>query len=121
MSTTPVMSHVVSLHVTEPVTMILGGGDILVEEGDTMNLTCLVKVSTEHQTDGEMTWWCVLRTVRSPLSSYSGSTMTRKYLTTLPGAASVRSQRKVDTESANLTFRCSVTHLKQKSSTQIST
>lgn len=46
-STTPVMSHVVSLHVTEPVTIILGGGDILVEEGDTMNLTCLVKDSPE--------------------------------------------------------------------------
>ena len=44
MSTTPVRSHIVSLQVTEPLTQILGGHDIFVEEGDTMNLTCIVKV-----------------------------------------------------------------------------
>ena len=42
-STTPVMSHIVSLQVTQPRTIILGGDNIFVEEGDTMNLTCLVK------------------------------------------------------------------------------
>ena len=44
-STTPVRSHIVSLQVTEPLTQILGGEDIFVEEGDTMNLTCIVKVN----------------------------------------------------------------------------
>ena len=42
-STTPVMSHIVSLQVTQPRTLILGGDNVFVEEGDTMNLTCLVK------------------------------------------------------------------------------
>jgi len=46
-STTPVMSHIVSLQVTQPRTIILGGDNIFVEEGDTMNLTCLVKDSPE--------------------------------------------------------------------------
>merc|ERR1712013_321595 len=46
-STTPVMSHVVHLSVTEPVTEILGGDDIYVQEGVTMNLTCLVRDSPE--------------------------------------------------------------------------
>ena len=44
-SSTPVMSHIVSLRVTQPRTLILGGENVFVEEGDTMNLTCLVKES----------------------------------------------------------------------------
>ena len=41
-SSTPVMSHILALAVTEPVTEILGGPDIYVEEGATMNLSCVV-------------------------------------------------------------------------------
>ena len=41
-SSAPVMSHVLHLAVTEPVTEILGGPDIYVEEGATMNLSCVV-------------------------------------------------------------------------------
>ena len=36
------MSHVIHLAVTEPVTEILGGEAVYVEEGATMNLTCVV-------------------------------------------------------------------------------
>lgn len=46
-STTPVMSHLVYLTVAEPYTVILGGQDIFLEEGFTMNLTCLVRDSPE--------------------------------------------------------------------------
>jgi len=46
-STTPVMSHLVHLEVTEPVTQILGGPHIYIEEGLPMNLTCIVKDSPE--------------------------------------------------------------------------
>jgi len=46
-STTPVMSHHVYLKVAEPYTEILGGPNIYLEEGFTMNLTCLVKDSPE--------------------------------------------------------------------------
>jgi len=46
-STTPVMSHLVYLTVAEPYTEILGGPDIFLEEGFTMNLTCLVRDSPE--------------------------------------------------------------------------
>jgi len=46
-STTPVMSHRVYLTVAEPVTEILGAPDIYVEEGATMNLTCMVRDSPE--------------------------------------------------------------------------
>jgi len=46
-SSTPVMSHVVHLDVTEPVTEIVGSPDIYMEEGVTMNLTCIVKDSPE--------------------------------------------------------------------------
>ena len=45
-SSTPVMSHIVSLQVTQPRTLILGGENVFVEEGETMNLTCLVKGNT---------------------------------------------------------------------------
>ena len=37
----------VTIHVSEPVTEILGGSDIYVQEGVTMNLTCIVKDSPE--------------------------------------------------------------------------
>lgn len=46
-STTPVMSHIIHLAVTEPVTEIVGAPDVYVEEGATMNLTCIVKDSPE--------------------------------------------------------------------------
>jgi len=46
-STTPVMSHYVYLKVAEPHTEILGGPSIFIEEGATMNLTCVVKESPE--------------------------------------------------------------------------
>jgi len=46
-SSTPVMSHHVYLTVAEPYTEILGGPDIYLEEGFTMNLTCIVRESPE--------------------------------------------------------------------------
>ena len=48
-SSAPVMSHVLHLAVTEPVTEILGGPDIYVEEGATMNLSCVVSGSAANQ------------------------------------------------------------------------
>ena len=41
------MSHIIHLAVTEPVTEIVGAPDVYVEEGATMNLTCIVKDSPE--------------------------------------------------------------------------
>merc|ERR1719150_3203825 len=46
-SSTPIISHLVYLDIAEPYTEILGGPDIYLEEGFTMNLTCLVKDSPE--------------------------------------------------------------------------
>jgi len=46
-SSTPVTSHLVYLNIAEPFTEILGGPDIYLEEGFTMNLTCLVRDSPE--------------------------------------------------------------------------
>jgi len=46
-STTPVMSHYVILNVAEPITEILGGPNIYLEEGNNLNLTCVVKDSPE--------------------------------------------------------------------------
>jgi len=46
-SSTPVISHLVYLNIAEPFTEILGGPDIYLEEGFTMNLTCLVRDSPE--------------------------------------------------------------------------
>ncbi|XP_042878555.1 zwei Ig domain protein zig-8-like [Penaeus japonicus] len=40
--TTPPRSHFVSLHIIEPRTEILGGGDLHINTGSTINLTCLV-------------------------------------------------------------------------------
>ena len=52
-SSTPVMSHILALAATEPVTEILGGPDIYVEEGATMNLSSVVsqQPSTVHCRD----------------------------------------------------------------------
>eukprot|EP00092_Neocalanus_flemingeri_P073501 GFUD01090696.1.p1 GENE.GFUD01090696.1~~GFUD01090696.1.p1 ORF type:complete len:149 (-),score=18.68 GFUD01090696.1:243-689(-) len=41
------MSHYVYLEVTEPRTSILGGPDIYLSEGDTLNITCLTE-SPQH-------------------------------------------------------------------------
>jgi len=46
-STTPVMSHHVFLNVAEPITEILGGPNIYLEEGNNLNLTCVVRDSPE--------------------------------------------------------------------------
>jgi len=46
-STTPVMSHYVYLSVAEPVTEIVGGPELHLDEGSTMNLTCIVRDSPE--------------------------------------------------------------------------
>lgn len=40
--TTPPRSHFVTLHIIEPRTVILGGGDLHINTGSTINLTCLV-------------------------------------------------------------------------------
>ena len=49
-STTPPTSHVVNLVVAEPRTEILGGPDIHLKEGSTMNLTCVISDSPEPPT-----------------------------------------------------------------------
>lgn len=46
-STTPPTSHVVYLKIAEPKTAILGGPDIHLKEGSTMNLTCVITDSPE--------------------------------------------------------------------------
>ncbi|XP_016842611.1 zwei Ig domain protein zig-8 isoform X7 [Nasonia vitripennis] len=46
-STTPHMSHFVHLNVVEPVTEILGGPDLYIDRGSTINLTCIVLHSPE--------------------------------------------------------------------------
>ncbi|XP_045139314.1 zwei Ig domain protein zig-8-like [Portunus trituberculatus] len=46
-STTPPMSHFIRLRVVEPHTHILGGPDLHVNTGSTINLTCLVEYSPE--------------------------------------------------------------------------
>ncbi|XP_011504539.1 PREDICTED: protein turtle homolog B-like isoform X3 [Ceratosolen solmsi marchali] len=47
LSTTPHMSHFVHLNVVEPVTDILGGPDLYIDRGSTINLTCIVLHSPE--------------------------------------------------------------------------
>jgi len=54
-STTPVMSHYVYLFVSDPQTTILGGPALYFSEGDTINITCLVKDSPEPPTS--MFWY----------------------------------------------------------------
>jgi len=46
-STTPIISHYVFLDVTEPETEILGGPEIYIEGGSTLNLTCVIRGSPE--------------------------------------------------------------------------
>jgi len=46
-STTPPNSHIVTLTIAEPKTAILGGPDIHLKEGSTMNLTCIITDSPE--------------------------------------------------------------------------
>ncbi|XP_008552857.1 kin of IRRE-like protein 3 [Microplitis demolitor] len=46
-STTPHMSHFVYLNVVEPTTEILGGPDLYIDHGSTINLTCIVLNSPE--------------------------------------------------------------------------
>ncbi|XP_044737636.1 zwei Ig domain protein zig-8-like [Chrysoperla carnea] len=46
-STTPPIGHSMHLSVVEPITTVLGGPDIYINRGSTMNLTCIVKHSPE--------------------------------------------------------------------------
>ncbi|ODM93522.1 Lachesin [Orchesella cincta] len=46
-STTPHLSHYVHLGVVEPVTEVIGGPDLFIDRGSTINLTCTVKHSPE--------------------------------------------------------------------------
>uniref|UniRef100_A0A6A7G484 Lachesin-like n=1 Tax=Hirondellea gigas TaxID=1518452 RepID=A0A6A7G484_9CRUS len=46
-STTPPTSHFISLNVVEPQTTILGGPDIHINKGSTINLTCVIQFSPE--------------------------------------------------------------------------
>ncbi|XP_047003926.1 zwei Ig domain protein zig-8-like [Schistocerca americana] len=46
-STTPHMSHFVHLNVVEPTTEIVGGPDLYIDRGSTINLTCIVLYSPE--------------------------------------------------------------------------
>ncbi|GLG92405.1 Uncharacterized protein GBIM_00114 [Gryllus bimaculatus] len=46
-STTPPIGHPVFLTVVEPVTEVLGGPDLFIDRGSTINLTCLVRFAPE--------------------------------------------------------------------------
>ncbi|XP_069157550.1 zwei Ig domain protein zig-8 isoform X2 [Procambarus clarkii] len=46
-STTPPMSHFIRLNVVKPYTSILGGPDMYINKGSTINLTCVVEFSPE--------------------------------------------------------------------------
>ncbi|XP_021934398.1 zwei Ig domain protein zig-8 [Zootermopsis nevadensis] len=46
-STTPPVGHPVYLTVVEPITEILGGSDLFINRGSTINLTCLVRFAPE--------------------------------------------------------------------------
>ncbi|XP_054287198.1 lachesin-like isoform X2 [Macrosteles quadrilineatus] len=46
-STTPHMSHYIHLNVVEPTTDIIGGPDLFIDRGSTINLTCVVLYSPE--------------------------------------------------------------------------
>ncbi|CAH2063665.1 unnamed protein product, partial [Iphiclides podalirius] len=46
-STTPHMSHYIHLNVVEPTTEIIGGPDLYIDRGSTINLTCVVLYSPE--------------------------------------------------------------------------
>ncbi|CAG9859870.1 unnamed protein product [Phyllotreta striolata] len=45
--TTPPMGHTMILSVVEPITTLLGGPEMYINKGSTMNLTCIVKHSPE--------------------------------------------------------------------------
>ncbi|KAA0202925.1 hypothetical protein HAZT_HAZT001158 [Hyalella azteca] len=46
-STTPPTSHFIGLNVVEPQTKILGGPDLHINKGSTINLTCVIQFSPE--------------------------------------------------------------------------
>ncbi|KAL5243111.1 hypothetical protein ACI65C_010521 [Semiaphis heraclei] len=46
-STTPPIGHAMVLTVVEPITTIIGGPDMFINKGSTMNLTCIIKHSPE--------------------------------------------------------------------------
>ncbi|XP_076028342.1 uncharacterized protein LOC143017463 [Oratosquilla oratoria] len=46
-STTPPKSHFIKLNVVEPLTRVLGGPDMYINKGSTINLTCVVDYSPE--------------------------------------------------------------------------
>ncbi|XP_050681560.1 uncharacterized protein LOC126976969 isoform X2 [Leptidea sinapis] len=46
-STTPHMSHFIHLNVVEPTTEIIGGPELYIDRGSTINLTCVVRYSPE--------------------------------------------------------------------------
>ncbi|KAH8375788.1 hypothetical protein KR200_009936, partial [Drosophila serrata] len=46
-STTPPIGHSVYLNIVEPVTEIVGGGELHINRGSTINLTCIVKFAPE--------------------------------------------------------------------------
>ncbi|VVC32211.1 Immunoglobulin subtype,Immunoglobulin-like domain,Immunoglobulin-like fold,Immunoglobulin subtype 2 [Cinara cedri] len=45
--TTPPIGHAMVLTVVEPITTIIGGPDMFINKGSTMNLTCIIKHSPE--------------------------------------------------------------------------
>ncbi|CAG9808820.1 unnamed protein product [Chironomus riparius] len=53
-STTPPVGHFVYLTVVEPVTEIIGGADLFINKGSTINLTCVVRFAPEAPPS--MTW-----------------------------------------------------------------
>jgi len=54
-STTPPMGHQMYLKVVEPYTQVLGGPDMHVDQGSTINLTCVSKFNPEPPSD--VTWY----------------------------------------------------------------
>lgn len=46
-STTPPIGHPVNLNIVEPITDVVGGPDLFINKGSTINLTCLVKYAPE--------------------------------------------------------------------------
>ncbi|XP_043277589.1 zwei Ig domain protein zig-8-like isoform X2 [Venturia canescens] len=53
-STTPPIGHMVYLTIVEPITEIVGGSDLFINKGSTINITCLVKHAPEPPTT--ITW-----------------------------------------------------------------
>ncbi|XP_022208935.2 zwei Ig domain protein zig-8 isoform X1 [Drosophila obscura] len=46
-STTPPIGHAVYLNIVEPITEVIGGPDLHINKGSTINLTCIVKFAPE--------------------------------------------------------------------------